>query len=607
VEQAAQTQRTAGGLFKHVALIWFAVAALVCLINLGGILSGRFPGPDDAMRLLQVRDLLEGQAWFDLHQYRVDAAKGPESGHTSGGVLMHWSRLVDVPLALIIGALTPLLGSATAEAIALVLVPLLTLLAAMLLTARLVRKLLSDDLITLTCIAMVLSVPLLFQFSPMRIDHHGWQIVAGLIAVNSIFSRSAVKGGLIAGSAMAVWLSISLEGLPLAASICALMAWRWWIDRRQRAWLAWVMAGLAGGSVLAYVATKNTAGLVTLCDAIGPAHIAMFAWGAGVLGALARFNPANRLTLLAGFAAAGGGALAILLSWAPECAGSSFARLNPVLIAFWYEGVSEGLPIWHQSLDVALPIIIFPLLGIFASAKLAKNALDARRTCWREYTALLIAAFVIAMLVARAGAMAAALAAVPMGWQISEWLRRIRESKRPARRAGGMVLLIMALAPALPAKAVTKIASVVSSEEKVRKGSIPKTAEKVSSCNIDANSEQLAALPKGEIFAPLDISPDLLLYTPHSVIATGHHRGEKGMVFVIETALGSSAQARKAMLARGVRYVAACPDLHEIALYAQARPDGFAADLSRGNAPDWLEPLALESESGLKFWRVKPE
>ena len=48
---------------------------------------------DSLLRLVQVRDLLGGQGWFDLHQYRM----GPE-----GGFVMHWSRLVDAPIAAII-------------------------------------------------------------------------------------------------------------------------------------------------------------------------------------------------------------------------------------------------------------------------------------------------------------------------------------------------------------------------------------------------------------------------------------------------------------------------------------------------------------------------
>src|SRR3546814_17220715 len=62
---------------------------------------------DDAMRMAQVRDLLAGQGWWDLAQYRVNPA--------GGGVLMHWSRIVDAPLAAGIWLLKPLFGQAMAE------------------------------------------------------------------------------------------------------------------------------------------------------------------------------------------------------------------------------------------------------------------------------------------------------------------------------------------------------------------------------------------------------------------------------------------------------------------------------------------------------------
>src|SRR5690348_3158904 len=45
---------------------------------------------DDAMRLAEVRDLLHGQAWFDLTQWRMNVPFG---------LSMHWSRLIDAPIA----------------------------------------------------------------------------------------------------------------------------------------------------------------------------------------------------------------------------------------------------------------------------------------------------------------------------------------------------------------------------------------------------------------------------------------------------------------------------------------------------------------------------
>jgi hypothetical protein len=48
---------------------------------------------DSAMRLAEVRDLVAGQGWFDTMQHRLN---------TPYGLAMHWSRLVDTPLALLL-------------------------------------------------------------------------------------------------------------------------------------------------------------------------------------------------------------------------------------------------------------------------------------------------------------------------------------------------------------------------------------------------------------------------------------------------------------------------------------------------------------------------
>ncbi|MGX7875997.1 hypothetical protein ACVDG5_027770 [Mesorhizobium sp. ORM6] len=59
---------------------------------------------DSLLQLVEVRDLLAGQGWFDLHQYRMGL---------EGGFVMHWSRLLDAPLALGILAVSALTGSST--------------------------------------------------------------------------------------------------------------------------------------------------------------------------------------------------------------------------------------------------------------------------------------------------------------------------------------------------------------------------------------------------------------------------------------------------------------------------------------------------------------
>ena len=86
---------------RPAGLAFAGLAALLLLVAAPSIAAARYPDPDDVLRMVQVRDLLAGQGWFDLTQHRLDAP--------AGGVAMHWSRLVDLPLAGLIFILAPLL------------------------------------------------------------------------------------------------------------------------------------------------------------------------------------------------------------------------------------------------------------------------------------------------------------------------------------------------------------------------------------------------------------------------------------------------------------------------------------------------------------------
>src|SRR5271154_1039503 len=98
------------------AAFWLAFAVPAMWLARGGIALDT----DSAMRLAQVRDLLHGQNWFDTTQWRMNIPFG---------LPMHWSRLVDAPIALIIA----LSGS---EKFALTVWPLFLLFACLMALAR---------------------------------------------------------------------------------------------------------------------------------------------------------------------------------------------------------------------------------------------------------------------------------------------------------------------------------------------------------------------------------------------------------------------------------------------------------------------------------------
>src|SRR5690242_21802556 len=84
-----------------LSLLATAFLVIATLAGPGPSLSDWLGDTDDAVRLVTVRELLGGAPWFDTTLPRIGA---PEP------LVSHWSRLIDLPLAALIGTLTPLLG-----------------------------------------------------------------------------------------------------------------------------------------------------------------------------------------------------------------------------------------------------------------------------------------------------------------------------------------------------------------------------------------------------------------------------------------------------------------------------------------------------------------
>ncbi|MGJ3628423.1 hypothetical protein AB5I41_18450 [Sphingomonas sp. MMS24-JH45] len=74
-------------------LAWFAIAVWFVWDRWAAIQYFSMGDTDDNMRMMQVRGLLAGQGWFDLTNYRLN----PPAGFN-----IHWSRLVDLPIAALI-------------------------------------------------------------------------------------------------------------------------------------------------------------------------------------------------------------------------------------------------------------------------------------------------------------------------------------------------------------------------------------------------------------------------------------------------------------------------------------------------------------------------
>ena len=572
-----------------VLIAWVVIYGALLAMNQATIAGLEFRDPDDQLRLQQVRDLIAGQSWFDLHQYRIDPA--------NGGVPMHWSRLVDIPIAALILLLRPFLGTAGAELAALLAVPALTLLSILALVGWMATRVLPRGAAVLTFAAMAFAAPVMLQVLPLRIDHHGWQIALFLAAMAAMLDTDERRGGWITGAALAAWMAISFEGLPLSAWIIAILAAVALWDERARPRLMGAMTSLAVTSGALFLATRGISDLAVHCDAIAPIHLAIFACGALAIGAANAWRPHSRLVLVAGLGAAGAGALALLAATAPQCASGTFEMLDPVVRSVWYDNVQEGkslfLSPWHLVAQHLLPA----LAGLAVAVHLARKSQGPQQRWWAICAAVLLAGVVLAMAVSRSASYAAALATLPLGYLLYALLTGLKRPANAVLRLGELIgvagLVFAILLPIVPVMALETLVGVRSVERQANTGI---------ACKTRAAAATIAGLPPGDILAPMDFGPDILVDTNRGVLATGHHRGARAMRAVIDAYSGTPEDARAVMRANGLRYVMVCPGVQEMDLYRKRAPDGFAVRLLDGRAPAWLKPVPLPAASRLKMW-----
>ena len=130
------------------------------------------------MRIMQVRALLHGQGWYDLRNYRMNPPFGAN---------IHWSRLVDLPIAGLILGLRPFLGGAGAERWAVAIAPMLPyLLLLYLARADGAAAARADAPICSPSWRLIFAGSTNGMFMPERIDHHGWQLALLALSIAGI-------------------------------------------------------------------------------------------------------------------------------------------------------------------------------------------------------------------------------------------------------------------------------------------------------------------------------------------------------------------------------------------------------------------------------------
>lgn len=554
---------------------------------------GSFGDPDDAMRMVQVRDLLAGQSWFDMTTYRLD----PGHGH-----FIHWSRIVDVPLALLLKLFGLALEPELAERAMRIAYPVLMLTLMFAGAGRCANALMGRAAMVPALATGALAAFAVGQFQLGRIDHHSMQIV--LLVFMLAFSVEALERpaqAMKAAATGALSLGVSVENLPFIAVMSAVWPILWALHGQQYVkHLRLFNGSMLISALLVFAGTVSPSRWVLPgCDAYTSSYLApLLVGGAGMFCASFAGNPSRTLRFALALGT-GCVAVAAMALHSPACFGSPLAQVDPLVRGLWLDNVSEARPLLSslrldpESLPIVGSTLFCALLGLmpiwFETGR--------KRLAW-----LITGGFILAGLAAALWQVRAVSSLQPLGLLGAAWL--IHSSGQALLRKGGSPVLALGLI--LPLSATGWATAAVLADKASGKAATSSTAANANStkCTEAASYQTLRALPKGVILSPLDIGAHVQVYTHHAVIAAGYHRNNRGNRLSIETFTASSADAAQLVAKSGAAYVVTCPGLSELDLLKRMNPSGFAAELGAGVAMPWLDKVSAPGD-GLTIYRVK--
>ncbi|MGE7206597.1 AcrB/AcrD/AcrF family protein [Sphingomonas sp. NPDC019816] len=570
---------------QWVMIVWLAVTGWYLYDRWGQIRWWSLGDTDDNIRLMQVRAWLDGQGWYDLRQYRLNPP---------GGFDIHWSRIVDLPIAGLILFFRLFTTPAWAERIACGLAPLLPLSVVMLALSATLRRLISPFAWPVGLALLLCANSTMLMYMPMRIDHHGWQLAMLAVTVAGLCDPQGRRGGALVGLASAVSLAIGLEMLPYAAMAGAILTLRWVWDRAEAPRLAVYALTLGGGSAAGFAAFASNANYAMRCDALTPVWLSVTVVAGALLFVMARINPASRAARL-GLAVVAGGIIAGgFASLFPQCL-TRPEQVSPELQRNWLNNVREAKPIYKHPLRVALPMAIMPVFGMIGAIAAALRFRTMGWTAIALFTSFACAMLLWQVRAAPAGQLLAVPGIAALLWMALPWINRLRS---PLLRVPVMVAAVL-----LPTGIVAGLIL-----KKLPAAQANAYAQRVNratgQCVRTSVLTRVNAYPKATVFTFVDLGPRLIVTTHHNAIAGPYHRNGDAILDVQHAFQGNDMQARAIMKRHGATLLLICPDMAESTNYRARAPGGFYDRMAHGWVPDWLTPLPLPKGSPLRLYRI---
>ena len=592
-----------------ILFVWFLLLVVDWMQRGTALMRGELKGNDDYMRMVEIRDWLDGQSWYDLHQYRLNPVEPLYS---------HWSRISDVLIGGPIKLLTPIFGAQTAELIAVIAYPSVLLLLFLYLVVALARKLSTMSSVPLATAFMAsLSLATLAQFKMGRIDHHGLQIVMALAALwYLIESAKKPKTAIYSGILCGLGLYVGIESAPYvgAAVIGFVLVWVFDEVQAEKRMRYFGLALAATTVVCLLLSAPPSRWFIESCDALSIVYtqltlaIALVLWGLSYLSRKAvkpwpRFFVAGALGL---------GAVALTVALFPQCLKGPYAQVDPRLAEVWLANVAEAgkfhtFLMKHIAGGTSIIILpIFTLLGYWLYHKKTGRGLSlAPRSIFIFLVMTLIAGLIQFRLMSFASSFGIIFAAYLLASGL-EWAGKFEgELKRIALRLGLIALMAPLTIPYTLEWAIKTAAPASQTTQADANNADAADDENALTCISAPVLKQLRVLPKGTALVQIDLGSPMLKFTDLSVTSAPYHRNTGGNLAALNTFLGTDEEAKKEIANMKADYVIGCADMNESKLLMKYAPEGLLARLSQGYEPSWLEKLDIDETGLLLVYRVK--
>jgi hypothetical protein len=621
----------------HIPFAVFSFFILSCLLQASSpVYTHHLADPDDYMRLNEVVAWLRGQDWYDLSVPRLSP-----NAHT----VVHWSRLIDMPIALLAQAFIPTLGIIKGVMAAAMIVPFLWFGVLMGLLPKLAAPIIGHTRATATCVLVLFAPMLLFNYTPGRVDHHGIQAIIagfGLFCLSQIVlgQRARLCAALAAfGFACGFW--IGAEALPWAMLFIACLgiaaSWQGRETAREAAIFGLCLPLFTTAMIPAALPATEFSSRALSWFSPAYAIFAVLAGGIFVFGWLMTTRVDNRYLRSAIYAALGLIAAAAFFGIIPSAWRGPFADYDAFDATTALDNITEAQPLAHSlRLDWFRPLTVIPLMALFARVLVLpllalgtcvfglRHTRGAKRLVWLAHCVFLAAATAMTVFWQnRVGVFMEIFMLAPLTSLLCVWWDRLRQ------RSGHTVYYWLEIAAFLLLAPGVVFGVPRLSHALFHAPTSPLTA--ACDANLDGvisavNNEATFGASKHTLMNVSDTGPELLLLTNHSVVSGNFDVPGNADAYKFFHAF-DDAEAQAAAHRWNADLVLLCRHAPQIYLgkdyYAlthvslQLAKDGMLhltntdpqqpliARLNRDEIPVWLKPIEIPAPSDYVLFQIQ--